>query len=122
MTINVVFSLDPKLLALVQTFETDFAQRLTALEKHMAALDDAIAAVKVSADAAVARVTTDVAALKAQIAALQAQVDAGGTPAQIQALADLKAEFDALDPTNPAVLPAAGPGIPVSPAAAAKKH
>ena len=69
-------------------------------------LDEAIAAATASADAAITRVTTDVASLKAQIAALQAQIAAGGaTPAQIQALADLQAKLDGLDPTVPAVLP-----------------
>ena len=72
----------------------------------MSVLSDAIASVKTSTDAAVARVQTDVAALKAQIAALQATIDAGGaTPEDLAALAALKTELDALDPTSPVVLP-----------------
>ena len=72
----------------------------------MSVLSDAIAKVNASTDAAIARVTTDVAALQAQIAALQAQIDAGGaSPADIQALADLQAKLDALDPTSPTTLP-----------------
>ena len=72
----------------------------------MSQLSDAIAKVSASADAAVARVQTDVQGLKDQIAALQAQIDAGGaSPADLQALSDLQAKLDALDPTTPATLP-----------------
>ncbi len=86
----------------------------------MSQLSDAIAATKTSADAMVTRVTTDLTDLHAQIVALQAQVDSGGaTPADLQALADLKAQFDALDPTNTATL--AGPAASKL-QAAVKKH
>jgi hypothetical protein len=71
----------------------------------MSAISDAIAACKTSADAARDRVVADLTSLHDQITALQAQIDAGGaSPADIQALADLKAEYDALDPTSPTVL------------------
>lgn len=80
---------------------------LKAMESRIvSALSDAIAAASTSADSAISRVQADVTSLKAQIAALQAQIDAGGgTPADMQALADLKTKLDALDPTSPVVLP-----------------
>lgn len=78
-----------------------------ALEQAMSALSDAIAAATASADTAISRVSTDITALKAQVAALQAQVDAGGSPADIQALADLTTKLNALDPTTPATIPPA---------------
>jgi hypothetical protein len=72
----------------------------------MSALSDAIAKVNTSTDAAIGRVQTDLASLKDQVAKLQAQIDAGGaSPADLQALADLQAKVDALDPTSPATLP-----------------
>lgn len=93
----------------------------------MGVLDDKLAELKTAADAAtasldsaIARVQGDVttgnakiADLQAQVAALQAQIDAGGgTPAQLQAMDDLKAEIatlqtkaDGLDPTSPSTLP-----------------
>ena len=80
-------------------------EHLAKLESMMSQLSDAIASVQTSADAAVARVNTDLTNLNAQIVALEAQIAAGGaTPADIAALAALKAEFDGLDFTNPAVL------------------
>ena len=89
-------------------FSIDFSPAAkTYLEKLMSQLSDAIAAASASTDAAITRVQTDVTSLKAQIAALQAQIDAGGaTPADLQALADLKTKLDQLDPTTPTVVPA----------------
>jgi chromosome segregation ATPase len=147
MYLYVVFSLDPSLLALAKTFSINYENRLTALEKSMGQLSDAIASVKTSDDAsdaaldqALARVQSEVDTFtqnskdqQARIDALQAQVDAGGaTPADIQALADLKTAADkrteklnALNPTNPTVLPPTDQGgtqgvgpPPVAPAAA----
>lgn len=74
----------------------------------MSQLSDAIANASASADAAISRVQGDVTALQAQITDLQTQVSSGGaTPADIQALADLKTKLDALDPTSATTLPAA---------------
>ena len=74
----------------------------------MTALSDAIAAANQSADDAIARVNADETAdqqvitdLRTEVARLQAIIDAGGgTPADIQALADLKTKLDQLE--NPA--------------------
>ena len=72
----------------------------------MTVLSDKIDAANVSADAAIGRVQTDVSNLAAEIVRLQALVDAGGaTPTDLANLDSLKAKLDALDPTNPAVLP-----------------
>ena len=74
----------------------------------VSALSDAIKAASDSSDAAIARVQTDVTNLKQQIADLEAQIaNGGGTPADMQALADLKTKLDQLDPTSPTVLPPA---------------
>lgn len=76
------------------------------VDHSMSVLSDKIASVQASVDTAIARVQADVAAKNKQIADLQALVDAGGaTPADIAALETLKAGVDAIDPTNPAVLP-----------------
>ena len=137
LTLDVKLSLDATLQRLLSTFGSLLVSRLDSLEAKMSQLSDAIAAAKASADsastsldAAIGRVQVDVDAFKAQMATMQAKidelqalVDAGGaTPADIQALADLKAELDAhkakldaLDPTNPAT-------IPTPAAAAAKRH
>ncbi len=71
----------------------------------MSKISDAIAAASTSADSAISRVQSDVAALTQKIADLQALVDQGGSPADIQALADLQAKLDAIDPTSPTTLP-----------------
>jgi hypothetical protein len=69
-------------------------------------LSDSIAAASKSADDAIARVQADVTTLTEKVAALQAQVDQGtASPADIQALSDLKTKLDALDPTKPDVIP-----------------
>ncbi len=92
----------------------DLVEFLSRIEAKLSQLSDAIAALSASTDAAVSRVQTDVTALKAQIATLQAQVDAGtASPADMQALADLKAKIDAIDPTNPATIPPAPETPPV---------
>jgi phage shock protein A len=76
-------------------------------EKLMSALSEKIASVSAALDAAIARVQADVATLQAKIDELQAAVDAGtASPADIQALEDLKERLDALDPTSPETLPA----------------
>lgn len=126
MDFHVIFSLGLFEQTMLKMFITDYGHRLSALEIKMSQLSDAIAALVTSSQAedtsltaALARVQADVAAAKqrdidmqAKIDALQAQVDAGGaTPAEIQALADLKTQkdankaiLDAIDPSNPAVL------------------
>jgi hypothetical protein len=87
-------------------FNSSLSLQFERLITLMSALSDAIAAASSSADAAIARVQTDLTALAAQIADLQSQIAAGtATPADLAALADLKAKYDALDPTSPAVLP-----------------
>ncbi len=75
----------------------------------MAKVLDLIQSVSDAADQATARVQTDVANLKQQIADLEAQIAAQGeaTPEQEAALTALKAKVDAIDPTNPATIPAA---------------
>ena len=76
-------------------------------ELIMSVLSDKLAAVNASLDAAVARVQSDVAGLTQQIATLQALVDGGAaTPDELQALDDLKAKLDAIDPSSPQTLPA----------------
>ena len=75
-------------------------------EVIMSVLSDKIAALTTSVDAAVARIQVDVTAFGAKIAELEAKVAAGGaTPEEIQALDDLKAKIDAIDPTSDVVLP-----------------
>lgn len=72
----------------------------------MGQLSDAIASANTAADSAISRVQNDVANLRQQVSDLQAQVDSGNaSPADIQALADLQAKLDGLDPSTPAVLP-----------------
>jgi hypothetical protein len=72
----------------------------------MSILGDAIAKVTASVDAATARVQADMVGLRDQIAKLQALVDSGGaSAADMQALADLQAKADAIDPTVAATLP-----------------
>jgi hypothetical protein len=78
--------------------------RLTVrLEKFMSALDDKIAAVAKSTTDALARVQATQANLQTQLDALKQQ---GGTPEQLAALDTVQANLDALDPTNPATIPA----------------
>ena len=72
----------------------------------MSLLSDKIAELNTSVDAAVQRVQDDVTAFGVKIADLEAKVAAGSaSPAEIQALDDLKAKIDAIDPTKPEVLP-----------------
>lgn len=75
-------------------------------EVIMSLLSDKIAELNTSVDAAVQRVQDDVTAFGVKIADLEAKVAAGSaSPAEIQALDDLKAKIDAIDPTKPEVLP-----------------
>lgn len=66
-------------------------------------LSDDIQSATSEADAAISRVQATVADLQQQIADLTGKQPTG---ADLQALIDLKAKLAALDPTNPAVLPA----------------
>lgn len=69
----------------------------------MSQLSDLIASTQASFTAAEARVNADVASLKAQLAAA---VAAGPTSqADLDAIAALKVQIDALDPTSPVTLP-----------------
>lgn len=137
MYINLVFSLDPPLLAIVKKFSVDFDHRLTALEKSMGEFTSALTELKMSDDAenasldqALARVQKEVESFTQQgkemqdrIDALQAQVDSGSaSPEDVQMLKDLKAssdarkeKLDALNPTNSAVLPPREQGSGVGP-------
>jgi hypothetical protein len=94
MNITLTVELGPQTMAHIQKF----------LEKNMSQLSDAIAAASKSADDAIQRVQADVDALNAKIQTLQAQVDAGGDPALVDKLNELRTKLDALDPTKPDVL------------------
>lgn len=103
MTLTLTFEIGPQTL--------QFLTQL--LEDNMSQLSDSIAAVKVAAQAAIQRVQSDVDALNAKIQALQATaLSGGGTPEQMQDLADAKAMLDALDPTKPDVIPPDQPPAP----------
>lgn len=72
------------------------------LERFMSDISVKIAELGGKVDAASQRTATDVASLRQKIADLQAAVDAGSaSPADVQALADLEAKVDAIDPATP---------------------
>jgi hypothetical protein len=94
-------SLDAKLDAILLKLDDLATQEAFDMSK----LSDGIATASASADQAITRVTATVTDLTAQIAALQAIVDSGGaTPADLQAIADLQAKLDGLDPTKPTTI------------------
>jgi capsule polysaccharide export protein KpsE/RkpR len=87
----------------VYTHNDDLAKLLGRMEDRIVTqLTDAIKAASDAADGAISRTQADVSALRQQVADLEAQVASGGaSQADMQALSDLKAKLDALDPTVP---------------------
>ena len=74
----------------------------------MSLLSDKIAETNASFDAALGRVQGDVEDLNNQVADLKVKVEQGEvTPGDLAALDALRNRIDALDPTNPGVLPEA---------------
>ena len=112
MTFNVNLNVSGKIVVVLESpggaSPVATAADLQALgELIMSVLSDKLAAVNASLDAAIGRVQGDVAGLQQQIATLQALVDGGAaTPAELQALDDLRQKLDAIDPNSATTLPA----------------
>jgi hypothetical protein len=87
----------------------DLGPRLTALEQAVSKLSDSLADLKATVDQEVIDHQATIDGLKQQLADAQAAAGEAPTDADFAAIADIKAKIQALDPRDPAVLPADQP-------------
>lgn len=111
LNVPISVSLVPRIEVVVRLDDDQFAA-ITGLigqkaSEIMGQLSQIIADLELSVESAIQRVQEDVGVLTLKIAELEEKVAAGeASPEDLAALEALKAKVDAIDPINPATLPA----------------